>query len=68
LVEESQEEDKEEFEKLQNTHGWVNKSGLWKKDNQIAILSDYAKGQILKEHHDHPTMGHPGAAMTYFSI
>ena len=68
LVEESQEEDKEEFKKLQSTHEWGNESGLWKKDNQIAILSDYAKGQILKEHHNHPTMGHPEVAITYFSI
>ncbi len=68
LVEEFQEEDKVEFEKLQTTHGWTNESGLWKKDSQLAVLSDYAKGQILKEHHNHSTMGHPGAAIMYFSV
>ena len=26
------------------------------------------KGEILKEHHDHPTVGHPGAATTYFFV
>jgi hypothetical protein len=68
LVEEAQEADKSEFRKLENVHGWTKEQNQWKKDGRIAIHSDYVKGQILREHHNHPVAGHPGAATTYFSI
>ena len=68
LVEESQEEDQKDFERLQRTHGWSKENGFWIKDERLAVLSEYVKGQILKEHHDHPVAGHPGAATTYFSV
>ena len=32
------------------------------------ILSNQLKRDVLKEHHDHPIAGHPGAASTYFSV
>ena len=44
------------------------KEGLWRKDGQIAVLSDDLRKAILKENHDHPLAGHPGAATTYFLV
>jgi hypothetical protein len=68
LIEESQEADQNEFERLQQTHGWEKQNGQWKKEEHLAIHSDLIKVRILKEHHDHPTAGHSGTALTYFSI
>jgi hypothetical protein len=68
LVEEEHEQEDATFQKLQQTHGWEKNSDRWEKDGNLAVLSDRVKQEILKEHHDHPTAGHPGVANTYFSI
>jgi hypothetical protein len=48
LIEESQEADQNEFERLQQTHGWEKQNGQWKKEGCLAILSDLIKVRILK--------------------
>src|SRR5712671_3974482 len=68
LIQQSHEERNEEFAKLKTTHGWEKEGTSWKKDGQLVILSDQLKRDVLKEHHDHPIAGHPGAASTYFSV
>ena len=68
LIETSQMEDESEFKRLERTHGWEKRQGLWKKEGKTAILSEQVKSKILQEHHDHPTAGHPGTATTYFSV
>ena len=68
IVQESQEEDAAEFERLQKTHGWEKQEGTWRKEGRTAIYSDKVKLHVLKDHHDHPTAGHPEAATTYFSV
>ena len=66
LIEESQEANDEHLQKLQSTHGWIKQEGLWKKEGRLVICTDDTKKQILKEHHDHPTAGHPGPPQPTF--
>ena len=68
IVEESQKRNHVLYEQLKNTHGWEENNGVWTKEGRIAIQSEDIKEEILKEHHDHPTAEHPGAATTYFSV
>jgi hypothetical protein len=68
LIEESQETDQDQFKQLERTHGWEKQNGQWKKEGQLAIISNLVKTHILKKHYDHPTAGHPGTASTYFSV
>jgi hypothetical protein len=68
LIEESQEADQNKFKQLQQKHGWEKQDRQWRKAGCLAIISNKIKIQILRDHHDHPTAGHPGAFSTYFSI
>ena len=47
---------------------WKQQDGQQRKDRALAVLSESIKGQILKEHYNYPTAGHPGTTTTYFSI
>jgi hypothetical protein len=49
-------------------HGWEKQNGQWKKEERLAIISNLVKIHVLKEHHNHPTAGHPETASTYFSV
>jgi hypothetical protein len=68
IVEESQKKETEEFEHLEKTHKWEKQDGLWRKEGRTVVHFKQVKSEILKEHHDHQTAGHLGAATTYFSI
>ena len=68
LIQEDHAQNKDSYVQLQNTHHWELEEGLWRKDGQIAVLLDDLRKAILKENHDHPLAGHPGAATTYFSV
>ena len=68
IIKELQEKNCVFYEQLKNTHGWEEDNGVWKKEGHIAVQAKEVKEEILKEHHDHPTAGHPGAATTYFSV
>src|SRR6267154_831866 len=68
LITESQEKNEDQLKQLQTTHGWTKQNGQWRKEGRLVVNDELTKRHILKEHHDHPTSGHPGAATTYFSI
>src|SRR5712671_101381 len=68
LIQQSHKDNNEEFARLKTTHGWEKEGTSWKKDGRLVVLSNQLKRDILKEHHDHPIAGHPGAASTYFSV
>jgi hypothetical protein len=68
LIEESEQEQEAEFIRLQPIHHWEKNKERWTKDGAIAINTEELKREVLKEHHDHPIAGHPGAASTYFSV
>ena len=68
MIEESQEENQAELERLQTTHEWTKQGSLWNKEGQLAVQDEVTQQEVLKEHHDHPIVGHPGVAATYFSI
>src|SRR5712672_927331 len=68
LIQESYENQNEEFTRLKTIHGWEKENGKWKKDGRMAILLDQLKRDILKECHDHPIAGHPGATTTFFMV
>jgi hypothetical protein len=68
MIEESQEQEQTQLEQLKNTHGWNRQGQWWTKEGKLVIISKQVKKEVLKEHHNHPTTGHPGIASTYFSI
>jgi hypothetical protein len=68
MIEESQEQEQTQLERLKNTHRWDKQGQSWRKEGKLVVISDQVKKEILKEHHNHPTAGHPGIASTYFSI
>src|SRR5882757_2411431 len=68
LVLEAQETGEAELIKAQPVHGWEKIDGLWTKEGRTIVISDTVKREVLREHHNHPTAGHPGAATTYFSV
>ena len=67
-IETDHKENRHEYAKLQGMHHWEEEGGLWKQDGCIAVLPDAIRKELLREHHDHPMAGHPGAATTYFSV
>ena len=68
LIQEEHTQNKDNYVRLQTMHHWGLEEGLWRKDGWIAVLADDLRKAILKENHDHPLAGHPGAATTYFSV
>ena len=68
MIEESQEKGRADLERLKATHGWIQQGSRWYKEGRLVINDDTTRHEVLKEHHDHPTAGHPGIASTYFSI
>ena len=68
LIEADHKENQGDYSKLREMYHWEEEAGLWKRDEQIGILSDAIKKELLREHHDHPIAGHPGAVTTYFSV
>jgi hypothetical protein len=68
MIEESQEQEQTQLKQLKNMHRWDKQGQWWMKEGKLVVVSDQVKKEVLKEHHDHPTAGHPGIALTYFSI
>jgi hypothetical protein len=68
MIEESQEKEQTQLEQLKDTHGWDKQGQWWTKEGKLVIIADQIKKEVLKEHYDHLTAGHPGIALTYFSI
>jgi hypothetical protein len=68
MIEESQEQEQTQLERLKTMHGWDKQGQSWRKEGKLVVISDQVKKEILKEHHDYPTAGHPRIASTYFSI
>jgi hypothetical protein len=68
IIKELQEKKQTQLEKLKTTHVWNKQDQLWRKEGKLVVISDQIKKKILKEHHNHPIVGHPDIASTYFSI
>ncbi len=58
--------DNNQLEKVKREYQCELINGIWKREGWSIILDANIQRKVLKECHDHPTAGHPGAASTYF--
>jgi len=61
-----QETNNDQIEKIKKEYQCKLINRIWKREGRLIILDDDTQRKVLKECHDHPMTGHPGAASTYF--